>query len=159
MKQALGVILLLLSTLGAALAEKAMGNSALALASLVAEHSPLLSLDDRSIMGQLIQASPNFAYLPNRKISVEADAVVCRQSNVDVTDRSCELTFHDKKIMIKGRKAHELYATIAEVGVAPDGAAGTMYEALSHLACVIDADLVKQKSGGGADCTFQPGAK
>jgi hypothetical protein len=145
-------------TVSCASAETAMGNSALALASLVAEHSPVLSLDDKSIMGQFIHANPNFAYLPNKRISVQADAVVCRESNVDISERGCELTFGAKKVTVMGRKAHELFATIHEVGVPPDGAAGTSYESLSHLACSIDTEEVKQKAGGGADCKFQPGA-
>ena len=36
------------------------------------------------------------------------------------------------------QRLHELFATIAEVGVKPDGAAGTIYEGLSQLACTID---------------------
>ena len=94
----------------------------------------------------------------SRKIAVEADTIVCRQSNVDITARSCELTFGAKTVTVKGRKAHELFATIAEVGVAPDGAAGTIYESLSHLACTIDSDEIKQKTGGGAECKFEAGA-
>ena len=159
MKRAAFLVVGVLWTVSSASAESAMGNSALALASLVAEHSPLVSLDDKSMMSQFIHANPNFAYLPNKKISVQADAVVCRQSNVDITERGCELTFGAKKINISGRKAHELFATMREVGVPPDGAAGTIYESLSHLACSIDTEEVKQKAGGGADCKFQPGAQ
>jgi len=59
---------------------------------------------------------------------------------------------------VKGRKAHELFATIAEVGVPSDGAAGTIYESLSHLACTINPAEIKQKAGGGAECKFDPGA-
>jgi hypothetical protein len=140
-------------------AASVIGNSALALASLVSDQSPLLNLDEKSIMGQLLRPNPNFYYLASRKISVEADAIVCRQSNVDITARTCELTFGTKTVTVKGRKAHELFATIAEVGVPPDGAAGTMSESLSRLSCAIDSDEIKQKSGGGAECTFEPGAK
>jgi hypothetical protein len=140
-------------------AASVVGNSALALASLVSDQSPLLNLDEKSIMGQLLRPNPNFSYLASRKISVEADTIVCRQSNVDITARTCELTFGAKSVTVKGRKAHELFATIAEVGVPPDGAAGTMSESLSHLSCAIDSDEIKQKAGGGAECTFEPGAK
>jgi hypothetical protein len=135
------------------------GNSALALASLVSDQSPLLNLDEKSIMGQLLRPNPNFSYLASRKISVGADTIVCRQSNVDLTERRCELTFGPTTVTVRGRKAHELFATIAEVGVPPDGAVGTMSESLSHLSCAIDSNEIKQKSGGGAECTFEPGAK
>jgi hypothetical protein len=158
MKRVAFCLVPLLLAVEPASAASAMGNSALALASLVSEQSPLLNLDQKSVMGQLLRPDPNFSYLASRKISVEADAIVCRQSNVDISFRSCELTFGSKKVTVKGRKAHELFATIAEVGVAPDGAAGTIYESLSHLTCAIDSDAVKQKAGGGAECKFDAGA-
>jgi len=154
-----GLLIALLLVSQPASAASAIGNSALALASLVSDQSPLLNLDEKSIMGQLLRPNPNFSYLAGRKISVEADTIVCRQSNVDITARSCDLTFGTKTVTVKGRKAHELFATIAEVGVPPDGAAGTISESLSHLACAIDSNEIKQKSGGGAECTFEPGAK
>ena len=87
----------------------------------MSEQSPLLNLDQKSVLGQLLRPDPNFSYLADRKISVEADAIVCRQSNVDISFRSCELTFGPKKVTVKGRKAHEMFATIAVLGVAPDG--------------------------------------
>jgi hypothetical protein len=158
MTRAVVSVVALLVSVGVASAASAIGNSALALASLVSEHSPILTLDEKSVMGQLLHPNPNFSYLADKKITIEADAIVCRQSNVDITARSCELTFGAKKVTVKGRKAHELFATIAEVGVPPDGAAGTIYESLSHLACTINPAEIKQKAGGGAECKFDPGA-
>jgi hypothetical protein len=67
-----------------------------------------------------------------------------------------DLTFGAKKIPTRGRKAHELYATLAQVGVPPDGTAGSIFEAVSNLDCTIEPDEVKQKAGGGAHCTFVP---
>jgi hypothetical protein len=157
-----GVVFLIVPLLlgnQAASAASATGNSALALASLVSEQSPLLNLDQKSVMGQLLRPDPNFAYLAGKKISVEADAIVCRESNVDISYRSCELTFGGKKMVVKGRKAHELFATIAELGVPPDGAVGTIYESLSHLVCAIDPEVIKQKAGGGAECKFEAGGQ
>ncbi|MGH6868686.1 MAG: hypothetical protein ACREDA_07445, partial [Methylocella sp.] len=87
---------------------------------------------------------------------VAASAVTCRASDVDITRHSCDLTFGAKKVTTRGRKAHELYATLAEVGVPPDGAAGSMFEAVSNLDCAIDPAEVKQKAGGGAHCTYAP---
>jgi hypothetical protein len=158
MKRLTIVLAALLLAHQSASAASAIGNSALALASLVSEQSPILTLDEKSVMGQLLHPNPNFSYLASKKITIEADAVVCRQSNVDITARSCELTFGGKKVTVKGRKAHELFATIAEVGVPPDGAAGTIYESLSHLSCAIDPNEIKQKAGAGAECKFDPGA-
>jgi hypothetical protein len=142
----------------AASAATTAGGSALALAALVAEHSPLLSHHEKNVIAKMFDGHLNFTFPANKKISVKADAVVCRASNVDITSRSCELTFGTKKPNLKGRKAHELFATVAEAGVPPDGAAGTIFEALSHLVCTIDPNEIKQRAGGGASCQFDPGA-
>ena len=99
----------------------------------------------------------NFRFPANRKITIKADSIVCRAGNIDITQRSCELTFGQKKVTLSGRKAHELFATLAEAGVRPDGAAGTIRESLSRLSCTIDPNEVKQKAGGGATCNFDPG--
>ena len=40
----------------------------------------------------------------------------------------------------------------AEIGVQPDGAAGS----LLNLKCTIDPNELKQKSGGGAKCQYAP---
>ena len=158
MKKLAVVLVALMFANQSASAASAIGNSALALASLVSEHSPVLTLDEKSVMGQLLHPNPNFSYLADKKITIEADTIVCHQSNVDITARICDLTFGAKKVTVKGRKAHELFATIAEVGVPTDGAAGTIYESLSHLACTINPAEIKQKAGGGAECKFDPGA-
>ena len=109
-------------------------------------------------MARMFAGYLNFRFPANRKITIKADSIVCRASNIDITQRSCELTFGAKKVALSGRKAHEMYATIAEVGVPADGAAGTIFESLSHLVCTIDPNEVKQKAGGGATCNFDPGA-
>jgi hypothetical protein len=142
---------------GTASAAAVSGSSALALASLVAANSRLLAQQDRSVLARMFAGYLNFRFPPDRKIAVEADSIVCRASNVDLTSRSCELTFGPKKVTLSGRKAHELFATLAEVGVRPDGAAGTIRESLSRLSCTIDPNEVKQKAGGGATCNFDPG--
>lgn len=152
------VLLCALIASESAAAATASGSSALALAALVAADSRLLTQQDRSVMARMFAGYLNFRYPANRKITIKADSIVCRASNVDITQRSCELTFGSKKATLNGRKAHELFATIAEVGVPPDGGAGTIRESLSHLACTIDPNEVKQKAGGGATCNFDPGA-
>ena len=152
------ILLCVLLASESASAATASGSSALALASLVAANSRLLAQQDRSVMARMFAGYLNFRYPPNHKITVQADSIVCRASNVDITSRSCELTFGSKKVTLSGRKAHELFATIAEVGAQPDGAAGTIRESLSHLVCTIDPNEVKQKAGGGATCNFDPGA-
>jgi hypothetical protein len=133
------------------------GNGALALAALVGPHSPALNLQQKSAMAHMLDGRLNFPYPANARIDVKADAIKCRASSVDISAHSCELDFGARKINLEGRAAQELYATLIESGVPSDGAAGSLFETLSQLVCTIDPGAVKQKAGGGADCTFTPG--
>ena len=142
----------------ASAASSVSGSAALALAALVSQHSPLLSKAEKKAMGRLFDGHLHFPWPATKTISVAADAVICRSSNVDITLHHCELRFGTKKKELEARQAHELYATIAEAGVPSDGAAGSIFEGLSHLACTIDPNAIKEKAGGGADCKFDPGA-
>ena len=92
-----------------------------------------------------------------KKISVTADKIVCKVSNVDITARSCELTFKGAKQTITGRRASEIFATEAMAGVPADGAAVSISESLSKLNCMLDPAAIKQKAGGGATCSFETG--
>jgi hypothetical protein len=140
-------------------AATAAGTNALALASLVAVASPLLSRQEKQVMARLFGGRSNFTFPPNTKIFVKADSIVCRASNVDITSRSCKLTFGSASANLTGREAHELHATIAEADVPSEGAAGSVFESLSHLECTIDLREIAQRAGGGADCKFDPGAQ
>jgi hypothetical protein len=42
------------------------------------------------------------------------------------------------KVGLTGREADELYATIVESGVEPEGAAGSSFTSLSDIECTID---------------------
>lgn len=150
---------LLLASGGASAAapSTASGASALALGGIVASYSPEVSAADRDALNHLFVEELDFRWPPNHPIAIKADSIVCRAGNVDITAWSCELTFGKSKVAVKGRQAHELHATIFEVGVPPDGAAGSTFEALSHLDCTIDPNVIKQKAGGGASCKFDPG--
>ncbi len=134
----------------------ASGPGALALAALVAQQSPLASAGTKAVLAHLLDGQTGHDATKG-KITVRADSVVCRASDVDITHHDCNLAFGKRTVMVTGRKAHELYATVAEVGVPPDGTAGSIYESLSQLACTIDPHTIAQKAGGGADCTFNPG--
>ncbi len=37
----------------------------------------------------------------------------------------------------------------------PDGAAGSNFESLSKLSCTLDPKVLKQKGGGGAECSYE----
>ena len=76
---------------------------------------------------------------------ISADKITCGASNVDITDHSCDLVFGKKTVILMGRRAHELYATLAEIGVQANGAAGSTFEALSNLKCAIKPSEVQQR--------------
>jgi hypothetical protein len=154
----LAILTLALSLAGATAADAAAttvsGPTALALAGVVAPYSPLSSGDKKAVAA-LFGGKSNIAYA--RKIVLTADKIVCRTSNVDITARSCELTFKTVKRGLKGREANEIYATEIMAGVPSDGAAGSVFESLSKLSCTLDPNVIKKNAGGGADCSFEPG--
>lgn len=135
----------------------AQGADALAIAALVAAHAPQLAAADKKAIAAMFNGQPNVSYPAGKTITVTADSLVCSAGDVDITAHSCVLTFGTSTVNLAGCKAHELFATIAELGVPPDGAAGRSYESLSHLVCTIDPGQIKQEGGGGATCQFTPG--
>ena len=151
----LGVLLALEQTASVSAAPVTVtGPTALALASVVAQHSPLLSADERGAMARLFAGDSQV--VPIKKLlSVTADLVLCRVSNVDITSRHCELSFRTGKLTLRGREANEMSATLAATGVPVEGAAGSMIESVSQLACTIDSDEIRQMAGAGVKCTFE----
>ena len=140
------------------------GPDALALAAVVAEHSPLTVVPgfDQSVLRRLFAGNTHFGFTPGRKISVTADSIECRTGHVDITMRTCDLTFSVRqrpvgKRAVRGRQANELSATATVAGAASEGAAGSSIESFSKLKCTIDPNEIKQKAGGGAQCTFETG--
>ena len=133
----------------------ASGPAALALAGVVALYSPLLTADEREAVSAFFVGQSGVRYA--KKISVTADKIVCRVSNVDITARFCELTFKGVKQTINGRRASEIFATEAMAGVPSDGSVGSVTESLSKLNCTLDPAEIKQKAGGGAMCSFETG--
>ena len=155
----LAVIALSLFVTGATTASAApatsSGSAALALAGVLAPCSPLLSSAEKKAVAAFFAGKTNVPY--SKKISVTAEKIVCQISNVDITARSCELTFKTTKHTVTGRKANEIFATEAVAGVPSDGAAGSVFESLSKLNCTLDPKEIKDKAGGGAQCTFDTG--
>jgi hypothetical protein len=123
-------------------------------AGVVAPYSYLPAAEKMAI-AKFFEGHTSISY--GRKISVTADTIVCRTGNVDITARSCELTFKNGKRTLKAREANELYATEVMAGVPADGAAGSVFESLSKLNCTLDPKAIKEKAGAGAECTFEPG--
>lgn len=135
----------------------ATGPTALALAAVIAQHSPAVRAFDRRVIARLFRGNTRFGFTPNTKISVDADSVVCRVSNVDITQRSCDLSFGSRKRTLTGREANEVGATAAVAGAPSEGAAGSSIESISKLRCTIDPNEIMQKAGGGANCSFETG--
>jgi hypothetical protein len=135
---------------------KISGSTALALAGVIAPLSPTLSGAEKKAVATLFAANSDISY--KKPVVVTADKIVCRTGNVDITVRTCEVTFGKKVRNVNGPTANEIYATEALAGIPPDGAAGSNFESLSKLSCTIDPNAIRQKDGSGADCTFQPGS-
>ncbi len=129
------------------------GSPALALAAVVAAHSPTLSAAEKKEVAAIFNGKGSGSYKGN--ITVSADKIDCRISNVDITSRTCELTFGSKTQSFTGREANELYSTEAMAGVPSDGAAVSIHEAVAKLKCTLDPKAIKQNDGGGADCSYE----
>ena len=151
-KRLLLIPALLLAAPPPANAAEASGSGALALAALVGNVSPLLGAPDKTALMAFLDSKTDVP--AGGKITVTADKVACRASNVDITAHDCDLIFGGKTVTLEGRAAHELYATLLEVGVEADPGAGNIWVSMSKLNCAIDVAEVKDKAGGGASCTY-----
>jgi hypothetical protein len=151
------ILMVLLLAVGAPAASAAdiSGSTALALAGVIAPLSPVLASGEKKAIAMLFAANSDIPY--KKPIVVTADRIVCRTGSVDITVRSCEVTFGKKVKTVNGATANEIYATEALAGVPADGAAGSNFESLSKLSCTIDPNAIRQRDGSGASCTFQPG--
>src|SRR5215470_18982303 len=87
---ALTVFLTATSAMSAASAASITGQAALALAGVVALYAPMPAANKKAVAA-LFKGDTNFPY--TAKITVSADKIACRTSNVDVTARSCDLKF------------------------------------------------------------------
>jgi hypothetical protein len=131
------------------------GHGALALGALVGSYSTTLTGHDKAVLARLFDGKA--AGKPAKTILVKSDAVVCHAGDVDISAFGCALTFGAKTLQLTGRRANELFATIGEAGVPPEGAAGKIYAGLHAMSCVVDPAAIAQKGGGGATCSFDPG--
>lgn len=147
----------LLAGTASALAEPATtinGAAALAVAGVIAPHSPLLPAVYKKAVQNMFDGNVESPFKDG--ITITADKVVCRISNVDIGARSCELTFGKSAEKLSGRAANEIYATLVMAGVAADGAAGSAIEGLAKVNCVLDPAALADRAGGGATCSYEP---
>ena len=152
----IGLVLLCALAPAGAQAGASSGSNALALSAIVGELSPQTSPLYKKLLAVFLSGNAVAPHPKGLRIAVKADAIDCRAGNVDITSRACTLTFGAKKIELSGRKAHELYATLIENGVVLEGAAGTSHASITALDCIVDADEVAEKAGGGARCAYNP---
>jgi hypothetical protein len=130
-------------------------GGAFALAAILAENSPTLGATDKDTLKRIFIGNRKGPFPAGRVITVKADNVHCRSSDVAVGIYSCDLIFDSTPSSLHAnRRSHELYATLAEVGVAASGAAGSIHEEISNVICTIYPNVVVDNSGGGASCTF-----
>ena len=126
------------------------GSTAVAVAGVIAPYSPLLSAHEKRKIADLFNGHAR----AGNKLTVTAESIVCSVSNVDITARSCELTFDKFARTLKGREANEVNATLAAAGAVAGGAAGSMIQSVTNLTCTLDPNVIKDNAGGGADCAF-----
>jgi hypothetical protein len=157
-KLAIAMVALIVTPHAAAAAPGTVsGPAALALAAVIAPHSPAVRPFDKRVIARLFRGNTRFGFTPDTKISIDVDSLVCRVSNVDITSRRCELKFASRKRELTGREANEIAATAAVAGVPSEGAAGSSIESVTNLKCTLDPNEIMQKAGGGAECSFQSG--
>jgi hypothetical protein len=121
----------------------------------VAQRSPLLTEVEKRAIAKL--AGGDFAPEPQKlsSIAVTATSLDCRASAVDITSRSCGIRFDHQAVVLKGREANELFATLLEVNLVPNGAAGSVFIGLRQLNCLVEPDELRLKGGGGVTCDFE----
>lgn len=126
------------------------GSTALAVAAVIAPYSLLLSAYEKRMIAGLFDGNAR----AGMKLTVTAESIICRVGNVDITARNCEMTFDKGKRTLKGREANEVNATLTAAGAIAEGAAGSMIQTVTRLSCTLDPNVIKDNSGGGADCSF-----
>lgn len=134
--------------------ESVEGPDALALTELVGEQSPTLTKADITLLKGYLDGKAATTHTKGQKVHVTVKSIQCKSSDVDLTERQCELMFGAKRVAVRGRQAEALNATLALIGLPEDGAAGSIYYSLSNLDCTIDADGIKERDGSGAKCTY-----
>ena len=137
-------------TPAAAAPVRATGSTAVAVAGVIAPYSLLLSAHEKRTIAGLFNGDAR----AGNKLTVTAESIICRVGNVDITARSCELTFDKGSRTLKGREANEVNATLTAAGAVAEGAAGSMIQTVTKLNCTLDPNVIKDNSGGGADCSF-----
>jgi hypothetical protein len=134
-----------------AFAGEARGGGALMLAAEIGARSPALSHAQKAALKDIGEGRAKVG----APFHVKADAIACRAGNVDIASHACTITIAGRALRIDGRCAHEIFATLLEIGVAPEGAAGTIHAGLAALDCTIDPAAIADRAGAGATCVWR----
>jgi hypothetical protein len=105
-------------------------------------------------MMRMLDLNLHFIFPPNKR-TILADRIICSADDVAISQHSCELKCGNATPVLHGRRAHERFATLVEAGAGSEGAAGRIFAVISRLTCAIPPNEVKEKGGGGAECTFE----
>ena len=130
------------------------GSGALSLATVLALHDPLLTAADRVLLTQYLAGNPQAKHSKGLVVRLNTGAIACRSGDVDLAMHECTIQYGLHTITLEGRYAHELYATMVEASIQSGGAAGSVYESVTDLHCVIEADQISDEGGGGATCSY-----
>ena len=84
----------------AAIAGSADGNGALALAALVAEHSPGINAIDKNVLAKFLNGYANVRYAPNKKIAVAAVSNTDFKDMADPPRSYCRATYRLNRIKV-----------------------------------------------------------
>jgi hypothetical protein len=144
---------LLLAPLAAS-AGDVSGHDAVVLGSLVGSYSPDLTAAQKAALTAYLASNPDARV--RSQIVIAAKTVTCGAGNVDITRAFCDLIFGAVTRHLTGRAASELYDALAASGVQGEGAAGTLYEGVTDLRCVLSPSEIANATGGGASCTYKP---
>jgi hypothetical protein len=70
------------------------GPTALAVAAVLAPYSPLLSAYEKRFIAGLFDSNAKAGFPGKKKLTVTAETVTCRVSNVAIAERSCGESVH-----------------------------------------------------------------
>lgn len=134
--------------------ENIQGPDALALSEVVGEQSPSLTKAEKTLLQGYLDGKAATAHTKGQKVQVTVKSIKCSTSELDLTERQCELMFGKTRVAVRGTQAQALNATLALLGLPEQGADDSIRYSLNSLDCTIDADAIGKRDGSGAKCQF-----
>lgn len=133
------------------------GAEALAVAALIGERSPSLSANDKTVLSHFLDGEMTFSTPSGTgTITVTAQSVTCRSSNIDLAMHSCQLNFGSTTITEAGTRGEALWATMIAGGVPGNPGAGSIYFSMAPVTCTVNVTQIQSGTGAGVSCTYTP---